>query len=87
LHRRDAKGAKKIYSGNNEVSKKILETAMSILLVERGATVVSCLLMPLRTLRLCGEKQIGVFLRFWVWDLGFEISDCISSCSWWLKRF
>ena len=53
-HRRDAKGAKKNYSGNNELGKKILATAMEVLRVKRGVKVVSYFLIPLRTLRLCG---------------------------------
>jgi hypothetical protein len=57
-HRRDAKNAKKTILAINELNKRILGTAIEVLSVKRGATVVFYLLNPQRTLRLCGEKQV-----------------------------
>ena len=42
----------------NELSKRILGTAIDVLIVRRRATVVFYLLKSQRTLRLCGEKQV-----------------------------
>jgi hypothetical protein len=46
----------KIILCKNELSKRILGTAIEVLSVKRGATVVFYLLKSQRTLRLCGEK-------------------------------
>ena len=61
-HRRDAKGAKKNYSENNALSKKILETAMEMLRVKGGVKVVSYSLIPLRTLRLETSSNLFLYL-------------------------
>jgi hypothetical protein len=44
----------------NELSKRILETAIEVLSVKRGATVVFYLLKSLRSLRLCGDINLGI---------------------------
>ena len=40
IHRRDAESAKKIIGAINEIRKRILGTAIEVLIVRRGATVV-----------------------------------------------
>ena len=40
IHRRDAESAKKTILDINELSKRILGTAIEVLIVKRGATVV-----------------------------------------------